>query len=295
MLLVVVKNATLKIPDEFHKFQKMNEGLREDFLALFDPVGLELDQEWRTKWSLTGREEPDLVKFWKIFSANGVINDLSLDDFTGVYKQFSSINHSCSSNVIPNWKEENPLKIDVRAATPIRKGEELTLNYLGLLGTWEERRLQLEREWCFQCSCEVCSLSEEARDKNDRVREFITYHMEVGSSWEVLASLFNESSVLNNYLHVLLACYSIEREAKYFLPLVLCICHQLYQVVKVRRVTWECPTQIKGKLMDLLGHRFMEILGREAVTKAEVLGSGMVKKVTDIAMGELGIEEEGTS
>eukprot|EP00092_Neocalanus_flemingeri_P018752 GFUD01020309.1.p1 GENE.GFUD01020309.1~~GFUD01020309.1.p1 ORF type:complete len:369 (+),score=108.34 GFUD01020309.1:88-1194(+) len=288
--LVVVKKATMVPKDEFKKFQKMNEKSREDFLSLFDPVGMELNKEWRRKWNLSGMEEPDLVKFWRIICANAVVIGLvrsdvprSCNDLNGVYKQFSRINHSCSSNIIQDWKEETPLKIEVRAAAAIQKGVELTLNYLGLLGTWEERRQQLERKWYFQCLCEVCSLPAQERNNNDMVREFITYQMELASSVQGLASLSNVSSVLNDYLKVLCCCYSIEKEAKDILPVVLSICHKLYQAVVVNRVSWECPTELKGNLVDKLGHTFMEILDKEAVAKAEVLGSEMVKMVSDNA------------
>ena len=279
--LVVIKKATVVLNDEFKKFQKMNWTLREDSMALFDPVGLELDEEWRTKWNLNGKEEPDLVKLWRIFCVNSVAIGLvrsdvgrSCDDLSGIYKQFSRINHSCSSNVTQDWKAETPLKIEVRAATTIRKGEELTLNYLGLLGTSVERSQQLKKRWSFQCNCEVCSLPEEKREENDMAREFITFHMELASCVQGLASMSTVFSVLDDYLHVLLACYSIEQEAKDILPVVLCICHKLYQAVKDMKENWECPAKIKDKLVEKLGINFMENLHKEAMRKAVVLGSG---------------------
>jgi hypothetical protein len=181
--LLVIKRAKVKLEVEFKKFQILNMNLKRDYFALFDPVGLELNEEWRQKWNIN-QEEPEVVKFWRIFCVNSVNIGLvrtdverHCDDLSGIYKQFSMINHSCSSNVTQDWKEENPLKIEVRAAPTIRKGEELTLNYLGLLRTYKERKEQLKGKCFIHCNCKVCSLSEEEMEKNDLTREMITFHM----------------------------------------------------------------------------------------------------------------------
>ena len=114
----MIKRAKLKLKVEFKKFQILNMNLKRDYFALFDPVGLELNEEWRQKWNIN-REEPEVVKFWRIFCVNSVNIGLvrtdverHCDDLSGIYKQFSMINHSCSSNVTQDWKEENPLKIE---------------------------------------------------------------------------------------------------------------------------------------------------------------------------------------
>ena len=181
--LVVIKRAKVKLAVEFKKFQILNMNLKRDYFALFDPVGLELNEEWRQKWNIN-QEEPEVVKFWRIFCVNSVNIGLvrtdvewHCDDLSGIYKQFSMINHSCSSNVTQDWKEENPLKIEVRTAPTIRKGEELTLNYLGLLRTYKERKEQLKGKCFIHCNCKVCSLSEEEREKNNLTREMIPFHM----------------------------------------------------------------------------------------------------------------------
>jgi len=290
--LVVIKKATAEVGEEYKKLEVKNLKLKEDYMALFDPVGLELNEEWRKKWHIHDKEDPEVVKFWRIFCVNSVNIGLvrtdvgrNSDDLSGIYKQFSRINHSCSSNVTQDWKEENPLKIEVRAACTIRKGEELTLNYLGLLRTYKERKEQLKRKWFFHCNCKVCSLSEEEREKNDLTREMITFHMELSSSVQGLATMSNVSSVLEEYLHVLLACYSIEQEAKDVLPVVLCICHKLYQATKAMQQTWECPSMIQEELKERLGQNFMEVLQLEAERMAVVLGSGMGRVVKDIEQG----------
>ena len=87
---------------------------------------------------------------------------------------------------------------------------------------------------------------------------------------------------------MLMACYSIEQEAKDVLPVVLCICHKLYQATKAMQETWDCPNMIQEKLEDRLGQNFMEVLQFEAERMAVVLGSGMMRVVRDIDSGTRG-------
>ena len=101
----------------------LDENLIEEYLASFDPVGLELDEFWEKSYHLDGRKRPQVTKFWRIFSANAIAIGLKFsnepDDLSAVYKLFARINHSCSSNVNPDWKSENPLQIEIRATTTI--------------------------------------------------------------------------------------------------------------------------------------------------------------------------------
>ena len=153
---------------EFEKFKKMDKKIRKDFLSLCDP--LQFDWRWKL-WSLTVGQ--DFAKFMRIFSVNRTLigSNTDSDDLAGVYKLLSRINHSCCPNVICQWRAETPLKIEVIAATSIRKGKELTVSYIG-----DDIFAQQLENWNFQCSCEVCSLSGEERDKNDKVRKFIQNH-----------------------------------------------------------------------------------------------------------------------
>ena len=48
--LVVIKRATVEVAEEFKKFHILNSKLKGDYFALFDHVGLELNEEWRKKW-----------------------------------------------------------------------------------------------------------------------------------------------------------------------------------------------------------------------------------------------------
>ena len=123
----------------------------------------------------------------------------------------------------------------------------------------------------------MCSLSQKERDKNDMVRQFIIYQKDMADSMSKFMS--NASYALDTYLQVVVACYSMELEAKDILYSVLSACHVLYQYVKLRGLDWKCPSEVREKLEDKLGPNFMELLGREAMTRAEVLGSQTVEVV----------------
>ena len=281
--LVVVNRATTVLEEEFHRFQRMDGKLKEDFMSLYDPVVV--DQKLKVWCGDT--VDPAFVKFKRILSSNGVVIGVVSSDvgrsssqLTGVYNLFSRINHSCSSNVVQNWKAESPLKIEVRAATSISKGEELTLNYLGgfpeLCIREERQRLLLER-WSFQCRCEVCSLSRMERDKNDMLRKFIIHNKDKVES--IAMSRSHVSSALTTHLQVVVACYKIELEAKDILPYALSECHVLYQAVKTTGINWKCPKKVKENLKEKLGVNFMDVLGKVSMARAEILGSEMVEMV----------------
>ena len=57
----------------------------------------------------------------------------------------------------------------------VRKGEELVMSYipLALFPARQERQELLLDTWGFSCSCEVCSLEEEERRRNEEVRSKI--------------------------------------------------------------------------------------------------------------------------
>ena len=279
--------ANMKVQEEFERFENLDENLKEEFLALFDPVGLELDESWEKSYNLDVRKKPQVTKFWRIYSANAIEVGFKFnneqDDLSAVYKLFSRINHACSSNVNPDWKPENPLQIEIRAATTIKKGEELTVDYVGELLTWQERMVRLNQlKWSIRCQCRVCSLSEEERDRNNMLRNFIHFHLDVNVMEQCVTPL-GLLKTLNEHLQALVACFSIEHEARIALPLLLGRCSFMYLVVKSlgNRISWGCPTDVKTKLVERLGPNFLESLKSETRARAEVLGRGMVEIVKD--------------
>jgi hypothetical protein len=46
----------------------------------------------------------------------------------------------------------------IRALCDLKKGDEVTVNYLSSLKTYEERHRGCTKKWGFQCECRLCEL-----------------------------------------------------------------------------------------------------------------------------------------
>ena len=92
---------------------------------------------------------------------------------TGLLPVLSRVNHSCRPNTEFRWVEERGVE-ELRAATTIQEGEEITDCYLDLsLGgrvTREERQALLRGGYGFTCSCEACSLRGGEAEREDGLR-----------------------------------------------------------------------------------------------------------------------------
>ncbi|KFO25464.1 SET and MYND domain-containing protein 3 [Fukomys damarensis] len=81
----------------------------------------------------------------------------------GLYPSMSLLNHSCDPNCSIVFTGPHLL---LRAVRDIEVGEELTICYLDILMTSEERRKQLRDQYCFDCDCFRC----QTQDKTSWVR-----------------------------------------------------------------------------------------------------------------------------
>ena len=89
-----------------------------------------------------------------------------------VYPTFQKTNHSCAANAVINFDEEKNLTLN--AVTRIRKGEEITVNYLApdkksLLLRFERQR-NLRNIWQFTCDCPVCGLTGQELERNESLK-----------------------------------------------------------------------------------------------------------------------------
>jgi len=76
------------------------------------------------------------------------------DDRVGLFPRIARINHSCRPNSGNWWSEEKGRRI-IYAARNIEEGEEITISYIPLLKTREERNTRLA-QYGFVCGCEAC-------------------------------------------------------------------------------------------------------------------------------------------
>ncbi|KAI0850343.1 SET domain-containing protein [Daldinia vernicosa] len=75
----------------------------------------------------------------------------------GCYPEISRFNHDCRPNI--HYRISNMTHITV-AARNIEPGQELSISYIELMLSREERRSRL-RKWGFECACSHCSMSNE--------------------------------------------------------------------------------------------------------------------------------------
>jgi hypothetical protein len=83
----------------------------------------------------------------------------------GLFPEASRINHACVPNCQHTWND-NIGEETIHAVRRISKGEEITISYADT-GTFESRRRHLKKSFAFNCTCELCSLPEAAREVSD--------------------------------------------------------------------------------------------------------------------------------
>ncbi|KAL1769896.1 histone-lysine N-methyltransferase SMYD3 [Sigmodon hispidus] len=79
----------------------------------------------------------------------------------GLYPSMSLLNHSCDPNCSIVFNGPHLL---LRAVREIEAGEELTICYLDMLMTSEERQKQLRDQYCFECDCIRCQTQDKDAD-----------------------------------------------------------------------------------------------------------------------------------
>ncbi|KAI1761086.1 SET domain-containing protein [Hypoxylon sp. FL1150] len=118
----------------------------------------------------------------------------------GCYPEISRFNHDCRPNV--HYRINNMTHTTV-AARDIAPGEELTISYIELLLSREERRSRLRR-WGFECACSHCHVSDkEAAQSDARLQQIL----ELESALEN----FNETVVTADTGAQVAALYEKER------------------------------------------------------------------------------------
>jgi len=107
---------------------------------------------------------------------NGIaLADPGYNSKVGIFPRISILNHSCSPNAKWSQVEGQLDKKEVRALTMIKKGEEVTCCYFGdaqeMVFASRQKRQQFLESWSFECSCNVCGLSQEEKEINELERK----------------------------------------------------------------------------------------------------------------------------
>ncbi|KAL0952324.1 hypothetical protein HGRIS_006606 [Hohenbuehelia grisea] len=85
------------------------------------------------------------------------VKGLGEGPYSGVFKDISRINHSCSPNTIRHWDPAS-LSLRLRAVRDIAKDEEITVHYVTIITMAQERAKELA-PYQIKCSCPACANS----------------------------------------------------------------------------------------------------------------------------------------
>jgi hypothetical protein len=80
------------------------------------------------------------------------------DDHVGIFPKIARINHSCKPNSGNFWSKKKSHRI-IYAFRDIEEGEEITVSYIPLLKSIQERHARLY-QYGFTCDCSACQSSE---------------------------------------------------------------------------------------------------------------------------------------
>ena len=85
-----------------------------------------------------------------------MVNSINVSKGKGLYPIFSTVNHDCLSNAKFKVDPDSWI-LQLKAQSAIKKGQEITVQYLStILGT-HKRRKKIKSEWYFECECQRCS------------------------------------------------------------------------------------------------------------------------------------------
>ncbi|KAK7680319.1 hypothetical protein QCA50_016559 [Cerrena zonata] len=138
-------------PKEFQRMlvERLNKQSYEDFFALHNCKGY-------TRENFTGIIDTNSIGIGNIPGYNG--------QCAAVCKLISRANHSCCNNATWGFRVET-FAVELRALLPIKKGEQVFVNYGTKLDTRAERQQYLLKRYKFNCTCPACSSDSEESDQ----------------------------------------------------------------------------------------------------------------------------------
>lgn len=100
---------------------------------------------------------------FEALSVHGKGDEQTSTSVRGLYPLAAIMNHECSPNTYHTYNNQCVMK--VRAARPIKKGEEITTSYTSIMWNTTIRRKHLLKTKQFLCECERC------RDPTVRIQQ----------------------------------------------------------------------------------------------------------------------------
>ncbi|EPE06592.1 set domain containing protein [Ophiostoma piceae UAMH 11346] len=133
---------------------------------------IDADHEFRNAASQLSFEE-------KVFDSNAFAMSINGYSMKGLFPRISILNHGCQPNTVATWSEA-PMAMIVYANQDIKKGEELTMNYLNDDLTLKARTVLNAHRFGFKCQCPLCReqrRSTNARQQSDRRRDLLKFEL----------------------------------------------------------------------------------------------------------------------
>jgi len=158
-------------------FKNMSKTDQEQFLKLHnrfigdDKLDKFLNEE-KSKNQEACKMLEEAIQIYGIYKTNTFFNDVLI--------KFSRFNHSCDSNGEIVWKNREKKEIEIRAASKINYGDEITINYNIVqndLKKFKERQELLSKIWGFDCNCNLCE-REQVNSDDDKYDEFENFSKE---------------------------------------------------------------------------------------------------------------------
>ncbi|KAH8808107.1 hypothetical protein F5884DRAFT_791076 [Xylogone sp. PMI_703] len=128
--------------------------------SAFGSLSAEEQEQYLSLHEYRYPSEKDQSSLLTIFRSNAYNTG---DNRVGLFPRIARINHSCKPNCGNYWSEKRGHRV-IFAAVDIKEGEELTVSYIPLLKTANERQSRLS-QYGFICDCAACHSEE-----SDRVR-----------------------------------------------------------------------------------------------------------------------------
>jgi len=174
-LLIIENNSQSSFDNWCNYVVNLVESLSKEKLKKFLYLG---DNEFFNKTSeflyLKGvrKFSEECVQYIRIVRTNGINID-EAGNRTGIFNNFSRINHSCAPNSVRNIISDKSGEMSVIAARDIQMGEEITIKYFDLetASLLKSSRKMKLLNWGFDCHCDICDLKEDALEENEKLRK----------------------------------------------------------------------------------------------------------------------------
>ncbi|KZT57208.1 SET domain-containing protein [Calocera cornea HHB12733] len=96
-----------------------------------------------------------------------------------VFDWMSRANHSCMPNASFEWEHETFCGV-FKSNRDIKKGEEITVAYIDLLLSAQQRRQELQQMYLFRCTCPACTLPRDQEKASDERRRTLRSRFRTG-------------------------------------------------------------------------------------------------------------------